>query len=107
MTKGYLIFEWSPGISITDEEYQKQIEEDKISSSHEDEHDDDITENGEYEESIKEETYKDEHISDRLNDPSNYIIKNQDKNDQGDATIENDGPEKMIEDKDMEQPEEI
>ena len=33
--------------------------------------------------------------------------KNQDQNDQEDATIENDGPEKMIEYEDMEQPEEI
>ena len=41
------------------------------------------------------------------NDPSNEIIKNIDQNDQENATIENDGPEKMIEDEDMEQPEEI
>ena len=41
------------------------------------------------------------------NDPGNDIIKNQDQTDQEDATIENDGPEKRIEDEDMEQPEEI
>ena len=35
------------------------------------------------------------------NYPSNNIIKNQDQNDQEDATIENEVPEKMIEDEDM------
>ena len=57
--------------------------------------------------STKEETYEYEHPSERDNDPSKDIIKNQDQNYQGDATIENDGPEKMIEDEDMDQPGEI
>ena len=94
MTKGYPVFEWSPGIPITDKDYETQSEEDEISSTHEDEHNDDITKNGEYEKIIEEETYEDEPPSDRENDPSNDIIKNQDQNDQEDATIENDGQEK-------------
>ena len=47
MTKGYPIFEWSPGITITDKDNETQSEEDEISSTHEDEHDYDITESGE------------------------------------------------------------
>ena len=46
MTKGYPIFEWIPGIPITDKDDETQSEEDEISSTHEDKHDDDITENG-------------------------------------------------------------
>ena len=79
MTKGYPIFEWSPGIPITEKDDKTQSEGDEISSSHEDEHDYDITENGKEEESIEEETYEDEHPPDRENNPSNNIIKNQDK----------------------------
>ena len=55
MTKGYQIFEWVPGIPITDKDDKTQSEEDEISSKHEDEHYDYITENGEYGESIEEE----------------------------------------------------
>ena len=47
MTKGYPIFEWIPVIPITDKDDETQSEEDELSSTHEDEHDDDITENGE------------------------------------------------------------
>ena len=65
MTKGYPFFEWSPGIPITDKDNQTQSEEDEIASTHEDIHNDDITENGKQEESIEEETYEDEHPSDR------------------------------------------
>ena len=93
MTKGYPIFEWIPGILITDKDDETQSEEDEIYSTHEDEHDDYITENGEGDESIKKETYEDEHPSDRENDPSNDIIKNQDQNYQEEATIKNYGPE--------------
>ena len=35
MIKGYPIFEWSPGIPITDKDDQKLSEEDEISSTHE------------------------------------------------------------------------
>ena len=82
MTKGYPIFEWSPGIPITDKYNETQSEEDEIYSTHEDKNDDDITENGEDIEIIKEETHKDEHPSDRENDPGNNIIKSQERNDQ-------------------------
>ena len=47
MTMRYPIFEWIPGVPITDKDDETQSEEDEISSTHEDEHDDDITENGE------------------------------------------------------------
>ena len=53
MTKGYPNFEQSPGIPITDKDYQTQSEGNEISSTHEDEHDDDITENGEEKEIIE------------------------------------------------------
>ena len=43
MTKEYRIFEWSPGISITEKDDETQSEEDEISSTHEDENDDYIT----------------------------------------------------------------
>ena len=46
MTKGYPFFQWSPGIPITDKDNKTQSEEDEIYSTYEDEHDDDITENG-------------------------------------------------------------
>ena len=92
--RGYPIFKWIAGIPIIDKDDDTQSEEYEIYSTHEDEHDDDITENGEDEESIEEETYEDEHPSDRENYPSNDIIKNNDQNYQEDATIENDGPEK-------------
>ena len=65
MIKGYPIFEWIPGIPITYKDNQKLSEEDEIYSTNEENHDDDITENGEYEEIIKEKTYEDEQPSDR------------------------------------------
>ena len=40
--------------------------------------------------------------SDRENDPINDIIKNQDQNDQEDATFEDDDPKQIFEDEDME-----
>ena len=40
---------WSPGIPITDKDYETQSEEYEISSTHEDDHDNGITENGEEE----------------------------------------------------------
>ena len=46
MTKGYQIFELSPGITITDKDDETQSKEYEIYSTHEDKHDDDITENG-------------------------------------------------------------
>ena len=57
MTKGYPIFECSPVMPITDKYNETQSEEDEISSTHEDEHDDYITENGEDEEIIEEDIY--------------------------------------------------
>ena len=47
MTNGYPIFEWSPGILITDKYYKAQNEDDQISSTYEDENDEDNTGNGE------------------------------------------------------------
>ena len=47
MTKGCPIFEWIPGIPIIDKYNEIQNEDDKIASTHEDENDDYITENGE------------------------------------------------------------
>ena len=49
MTKGYPIFEWIPGIPITDKYEETQSEEDEISSTQEDNHDDYITESGDEE----------------------------------------------------------
>ena len=46
MTKGYPIFEWIPGIPITEKDDKTQSEEYETSSTHKYEHDDDITENG-------------------------------------------------------------
>ena len=46
MTEGYPIFERIPVIPITDKDDETQSEEDEISSTHEDEHNDGITENG-------------------------------------------------------------
>ena len=40
MTKGYPIFEWIPGISITDKDDKTQTEDDEISSTNEDNHND-------------------------------------------------------------------
>ena len=107
MTKGYTIFGWIPGISIKDKYNETKSEEYEISSTHEDNHDDTITESGEDVEGIKEEIYKYQHPSDRENNSSNNIIKNQDQNNQEDATIENYCQEKLIEDEDMNQPDEI
>ena len=49
MTKGYTIFEWIPGIPITDKDYQTQNEYNEIVSTHEDENDNEINKNGEEE----------------------------------------------------------
>ena len=95
-TKGYPIYELIPGIPITDKDHDTQSEEYEISSTHEDEHNDDMTETRDDEESIEEQKYEYEHPSDRENGPSNDIIKNQYQNDQEDATIENDSPEKLL-----------
>ena len=53
MTKGYPIFELIPGTPITDKDDETKSEEDEISSTHEDKHDDNITENGEEEENTE------------------------------------------------------
>ena len=53
MTKEYPIFEWSPGILITDKDNKAQSEEDEISSTHEDEHNYYITDNVEDKERIE------------------------------------------------------
>ena len=53
MNKGCPIFEWISGITITDKDEETQSEEDEIYSTHEDKQSDYITENREYEESIK------------------------------------------------------
>ena len=45
MTKKYPIFEWIPAIWITDKDDKTQSEEDEIDSTHEDKHNDEITEN--------------------------------------------------------------
>ena len=45
MTKGYLFFEWIPGIPITDKDDETQNEDNEITSTHGDEDDDGITEN--------------------------------------------------------------
>ena len=97
MNKGYPIFEWSPDIPITDKDNETKSEENKISSTHEDEPDDDITGNWEDEEIIEEDAYEDYNPSDRENNPSNYIIKTQNQNDQEDVTIGNDVLEKVLE----------
>ena len=47
MTNGYPIFEWSLVITITYKNYETRSEEDEIASTHEDDHNYDITENGE------------------------------------------------------------
>ena len=47
ITKEYPIFEWSPVIPIKDKDRKTQNKDDEIASTHEDEDDDDITENGE------------------------------------------------------------
>ena len=47
MTKGYPIFECSPGIQITYKDDKTQNEDGGIASTHEDEDNDNITENGE------------------------------------------------------------
>ena len=47
MSKGYPIFEWRPSIPITDKYDETQSEENEISSTHKDEHNDEIIENGE------------------------------------------------------------
>ena len=47
MTKGCPISDWSPGIPIIDKDKETKSEEYEISSTHEDEHDYEITENGE------------------------------------------------------------
>ena len=52
MTDGCPIFEWILGITITDKDNNAQVKEDEIASTHEDEHDDYITENGDEEEII-------------------------------------------------------
>ena len=52
MTKGYKIFEWGPGTLTVDKDNEKQSKEDEIASTHKYKQDDDITENGEEEESI-------------------------------------------------------
>ena len=44
--KGYPIFELIPGIPITDKDNATQNKDNVIASTHEDEDDDDITENG-------------------------------------------------------------
>ena len=61
MTKGYPIFEWIPGIPITDKDYKTQNEDNEVSSIHEDKANDDITENGGEEKNIKEDTYEDDY----------------------------------------------
>ena len=45
MTEGCPIFEWRPGIPITDKYDKTKNEDDEIVSTHVDEGDDDITEN--------------------------------------------------------------
>ena len=47
MTKGYPIFEWILGIPITYKDYKTQNKDDWIASTHEEEYNDYITENGE------------------------------------------------------------
>ena len=59
MTNGYPIFEWSPGIPFKDKEDKIKNEDDEIAWPHEDKNYDDITENGEEQERIKEEIYED------------------------------------------------
>ena len=87
VSKGYLIFERTPSIPITDIGCETQNEKNEIASTHEDEDDDDIDKNREEVESIEEETYEDEYPSVMKNDPSDNIIKNQDQTDQEDSNI--------------------
>ena len=47
ITKGYPIFEWILGIPITYKDYKTQNKDDWIASTHEEEYNDYITENGE------------------------------------------------------------
>ena len=58
ITKGYPIFEWIPGIPITDKDNATQKKDNAIASTHEDEGDDDITENIKERKRIEEETYE-------------------------------------------------
>ena len=60
MTKRNPIIEWIPGIPITDKYGETQNKDNGISSTNEEEYDDDINENVEDLKSIKEETYEDE-----------------------------------------------
>ena len=57
MTKGYPIFQLSLGIPITYKEDKTRNRDNEIESTHEEQDDDGISENGEDGESIKEETY--------------------------------------------------
>ena len=67
MTKGYPIFEWSPGIPIEDKDDETKSEEDEIYSTHRDRHDDNITEKDDETQSEEDEissTHEDEHDDD-------------------------------------------
>ena len=60
MTQGYLIFQCIPDIPITDKNNKNQNEDNELASTHGDKDDNDITENGEEEKIIEEETYDQE-----------------------------------------------
>ena len=69
MTKGYPIFEWIPGIPIIDQAYDEhQTADNEIASTYGNDDDDDITKNGEKEESIEEKAYAKEEQDDYLQD---------------------------------------
>ena len=61
ITKGYLFFEWIPGIPIKDQSYREQkTEDDKITSTHGDEDNDKITKNEEEYKNIEGKAYDQE-----------------------------------------------
>ena len=69
MTKGLPIFEWISGSPITDQADNKhKTEDNEIASTYGNDDDDDITKNGEKEESIEEKAYAKEEQDDYLQD---------------------------------------
>ena len=96
MNKEYPIFEWIPGIPITDKYGRPKNKNYIIASTHGDEKDDYFTENGDEGEK-KNVTYnqqkKYEYPSDRENCLSGNIIKKEDQTDQKDSNIGFNGAE--------------
>ena len=92
MTKGSPIFECSPGIPIIEKTTRHKVKKMKYLQDMKTSTMMTSLEMQKTKKAFEEETYEEEHPSDRENDPSNDIIKNQNQNYQEDTTIENDGP---------------